>query len=273
MIKAFTCIGIFFLFGPFIWAQGNFEAKYASADSYIESGFYELARNLLINVQTQTEKGSDDYIYCVDKIAHTFNLQWEEATNSVLASKRMKYLSSFLAHIEKEGEYLGKSLTESRKYYIYEALVGENLNARNAENAQLYRDKLYAAHKEKALPTNLRNFYSLGEFSNGSVSIWGYEWFEGIASEKDHGSTSKLIFSVYPAKSPGTEESELIQFHLKKIAWIDSNLGEYILVQRPGADQEGEVVTLWDFSFDNPLDYLELREIIMTLAMSGDSRG
>lgn len=273
MIKISTFLSILFLYGSFMWAQGKFDAKYKSADSYIESGFYELARNLLINVKAQTEKGSDDYVYCVDKIAHTFTLQWEEATHSLLASKRMKYLSDFLAHIEKEGEFLGKSLNESRKYYLYEALVGEYLNVRNAEKAKLYQEKLYTAHQEETLPTNLKDFYSIGEFSNGSVSIWGYEWFEGIEAEKDHGSSSKLVFSVYPANSPGMDESELMQFHLKKIAWIDSNLGEYILVQRPGAAQEGEVVTLWDFSFDNPLDYLELREIIMTLAMSGDSRG
>ena len=64
-----------------------------------------------------------------------------------------------------------------------------------------------------------------------------------------------------------------MQFHLKRVNWIDNNLGEYVLVQKPGSSQAGQTVTLWDFSFDRPIDYLELREIIMTLAMSGDSRG
>lgn len=270
-----TCI-VFLLFTLFAtpsWAQKDFQAKYKSAESYIESGFYELARNLLSNVQAQTERGSEDYRYCADQIAHTYTLQWDEVQKFPLASKRLTYLTSFLTHIEKEGEFLGKSLNTSRKYRIYESLVGEYLNIQKSDLAKKYQDSLYAAHKEDLLPNNMKDFYSLGTFSNGSVSIWGYEWFEGVSAEKDHGSSSKLVFSVYPASSAGMDETELMQFHLKKIAWIDPNLGEFILVQRPGVDQEGTVTTLWDFSFDSPLDYLEVREIIMMLAMSGDSRG
>lgn len=256
-----------------LWAQEEFQAKYNSAESYIESGFYDLARNLLINVQAQTERGSEDYRYCADKIAHTYTLQWDEVQGFPLASKRLNFLTAFLTHIEKEGEFLGKSLNTSRKYRIYESLVGEYLNIRKSDLAKKYQDSLYVAHHKGLLPNNMKDFYSLGKFSNGSVSIWGYEWFEGVAAEKDRGSSSKLVFSVYPASSAGMDETELMQFHLKKVAWIDSNLGEFILVQRPGVDQEGTVTTLWDFSFDTPLDYLELREIILTLAMSGDSRG
>lgn len=256
-----------------LWSQEKFQEKYESAESYIESGFYELARNLLTNVLAQTERGSEDYRYCADKIAHTYTLQWDEVQKFPLARKRLNYLTSFLSHIEKEGEFLGKSLNTSRKYRIFESLVGEYLNMRQVELAKQYQDSLYTAHKQDLLPSNMKDSYSLGQFSNGSVSIWGYEWYEGVAAEKDHGSSSKVVFSVYPASSAGMDDTELMQFHLKKIAWIDSNLGEFILVQRPGVGKEGTVTTLWDFSFDSPLDYLELREIILALAMSGDSRG
>lgn len=257
----------------FLFSQEKFNTEFANADSYIESGFFELARNLLQNLQPRIETGSEDYRLCVDKIAHTYNLQWKEALNSPSSQKRMTFLTGFLQHIENDGAYLSKSLTVDRAHFIYEALIGEYLNKGDHESAMKYKGKLYYAFQNGLLPSSIKEVFSLGKYSNGSVSIWGYEWYEGFASPKDNGSFSKMVFSVYPANSPGEEEKELMQFHLKRINWIDHNLGEYVLVERPGSSQSGRVTTLWDFSFDRPIDYLELREIILTLAMSGDSRG
>ena len=225
------------------------------------------------NLQPRLEKSSEEYRLCADKIAHTYNLQWKEALNSPSPQKRMKFLTGFLQHIKQEGAYLPKSLTVDRAHLIYEALIGENLNLGDQETAMEYKSKLYYAFKNGLLPNSIKEVFSLGRYSNGSVSIWGFEWYEGFASPKDKGSFSKMVFSVYPANSAGEEEKELMQFHLKRVNWIDNNLGEYVLVQKPGSSQAGQTVTLWDFSFDRPIDYLELREIIMTLAMSGDSRG
>ncbi|MEM6806242.1 MAG: hypothetical protein AAF696_32890, partial [Bacteroidota bacterium] len=209
----------------------------------------------------------------VDKIAQSYLLQWKEVMQSPLAEKRRSFLEGFLAHIEAESQYLSPSIRNDRKYYIYEALLGEALNAGEGEKANVYKNKLYYGFSNGRLPDRLKEMFSLGKYNNGSVSIWGYEHFEGVSSRKDKGSFSKMIFSVYPANSPGMEEKELMQFHLKTINWIDDKLGKYVLVQKPGASQAGPVVTLWDLSFDDPIDYLELREILMTLAMSGDSRG
>ena len=263
----FTCSCLF------LFSQNSPKSVFADADSYLESGFYELARNLLQNLQPQLEKETDDYRLCVDKIAHTYNLQWKEALNSPSSQKRMDFLIGFMSHIENESAYLPKSLSVDRAHYIYEALIGEYLNTGEHEQAMTYRGKLYYAFQNGLLPNSIKEVFSLGEYANGSVSIWGYEWYEGFASPNDKGSFSKMVFSVYPANSPGDEEKELMQFHLKRVNWIDNNLGEYVLVQKPGSSQAGPTVTLWDFSFDRPIDYLELREIIMTLAMSGDSRG
>ncbi|MEM8886710.1 MAG: hypothetical protein AAGD28_01910 [Bacteroidota bacterium] len=232
-----------------------------------------MARNLLQNLKPQLEKDSDEYRLCVDKIAHTYNLQWKEALNSPSSQKRMSFLNGFLQHIEEEEAHLPKSLTVDRAHYIYEALIGEYLSSGDQETAMKYKEKLYYAFQNGLLPSSIKDVFSLGKYANGSVSIWGYEWYEGFASPKDKGSFSKMVFSVYPANSAGEEEKELMQFHLKRVNWIDNNLGEYVLVQKPGSSQSGQTVTLWDFSFDRPIDYLELREIIMTLAMSGDSRG
>ena len=258
------------LFCPY-QSLGQDELK--KADEYFESGLFESGRSLLSRLSKSFEKGSIEYRLCMDKIAYSYMEEWDEVMSSSLDSKKLTFLLAFLSHIESEQDHLPDSYSKDRKYIIYESLIGEYLNRRNHAQAQSFQKKLYEAHQASELPESLESKYSLGKYSDGQFEVWGYEYFDGLAAEEDRGSYSKIIYSVYPANSSEAVNKELMQFHLKKIDFIDMNLGEFILVKRPGKGLRGMVTTLWDYSFDNPLDYLELREIIIALAKSEESRG
>ena len=258
----------FFAFYFSIAALGqSTDELFQKADSaYFDYKDYPTALKYYREIKDHLKPSDKDYAYIVDKIARSlFFLQQLNKGDNV---KSIEYSHQFIDLANKEGSYITPEVLD-KKYFMYKNLIVGYFGLGQMAKAKPFQDTLYKAYKNKQLPDGIDHFYCFEMFVYNNQNVWGYEAFPQLGDKDAQGSFSKHIYYIYSRDNDGNDKDELFTLETVKVHKLNGSEPDFVLTRRTRKNGQEISETIWTYTFNNPVDYKELHNVIVEFLKGG----
>jgi hypothetical protein len=180
----------------------------------------------------------------------------------------VEFSTEFLKVLEDDKEFIPSGL-QTKKYWAYRDLVVAYFGLGERDKAKPYQKKLYSAYKKKELPEGINHHYNFEKFVLNNQNVWGYEWFAQIGDKEAEGSFSKHVYYIYSRDSAGRDKDQLFTLETVKIHKFKNSLPDFVLTKRSNDNKQEQSESIWNYTFDNPIDYVKLNNAVKEFLNGG----
>ncbi len=250
---------LFLIASNFCFGQTEILRKYQMADSLMQSNDFKAAYNIYKDIEPKCDKKDTIYndilwyytsmVTQVEK-AYRDNQQFDSS---------LYYGLEALKLIEKSKPYFDEKFA-SRQYFMTKNIVVSYFGLGQLENVKKYKDILYKAYKDTALPKGLDEYFNFDFFKWEDKNIWGYEWFEELPEDRFSKSFTKIVYYVYSTNPDGTDKDQLYRLHVLMFHNIDpSSKIDYVLTKYLVTAKQEKSGTLYAYTYTKDIDYKKLQ--------------
>lgn len=251
------------------YGQADISKLIEEADSaYFDYKDYNKALGLYSDVKDSIDEKHKDFGYIVDKIARNlFNLELESSIKFDTEGS-IKYSKEFIELADEYPLFINEEVL-AKKYFMYKNLVVANFARGGLSEAKKYQNKLYKAYKNGELPEGIDKYYNFEFFKWDDKNVWGYEWYKTIPEDRLESSFSKIVYYIYSTNPDGSDKDQLYRLHVLMFHKADnSTTFDYVLTKRIETATEETGGTLYSYTYNDPIDYIKLRQDIREVLKS-----
>lgn len=257
-ILILTCL----LFATIAYGQTDIAGKYRQADSLLALSRYEDAYTIFREIEPVCDQNDTLYSYILWYSVNAVSALEKEYRMQEKFDKSLAYSLEALALIKKGKEYFNEKFTV-REYWMHKNLIVSYFGLGQLDNARKHQDILYQAYKDRKLPEGLDQYYNFTFFRWENKNVWGYEWYPELGDPEAQGSFSKIVYYVYSTNPDGSDKDQLYRLHVLKFHKIDNSVKfDYVLTKRLETATNEKSGTLYAYTYDKKIDYIQLQEDI-----------
>lgn len=246
------------------------EARFERATALYQDGRLNDALAILVELDGSEEIDEQPLIENVRR-AHVSTLfllgKAAQATEDWQSAR--EFYEQLLTVLERPQDALSSELIadlETRRYWTYKNMVLACHGLKDLDAAATWREKLYQARRDELLPTGLDEYFNFDFFRHESLNIWGYEYYPELGDPETEGSFSKYVYFVYDTNEDGTDKDQLFRLHVLKFHKLNpTEQPDFVLTARRGGGAEEASRTLYDYTYNTPVDFEKLRSDIEKL--------
>ncbi len=240
-------------------AQSEVHSKYRIADSLLKAEKLQEAYSIFKEIEPICNKEDTLYNYILWYYTSvTLNLE-SEARMAEKFDSSLKYGLETLNLIEKGKKIFDKEFAE-REYWMIKNIVVSYFGLGEFDKANTYREKLYAAYKQKKLPDGLDGYFNFDFFTLNDKNIWGYEWYPALPKNRSSSSFTKIVYYVYSTNPDGSDKDQLYRFHVLMFhREPEKGKFDYILEKQIETDEAKISGSYYKYTYFENIDYKKLK--------------
>lgn len=240
------------------YGQVDVLGKYQTGDSLMQINDFKGAYNIFKDIESKCDKKDTIYNYILWYYTNSATQIEKNYRDNQQFDSSLFYGLETLKIIEKAKPYFDEKFA-SREYFMTKNIIVSSFGLGQLENAKKYKDVMYKAYKEKALPKGLDEYFNFSFFKWENKNVWGYEWFEDLPEDRFSKSFTKVVYYVYSTNPDGTDKDQLYRLHVLMFHNIDpSNKIDYVLTKYLGTAKNEVSGTLYAYTYTKDIDYKKL---------------
>lgn len=257
MNRLFSCILL--IVSNYCSGQTEILKKYQTADSFIQNNDFRSAYTIFKDIEPNCDKKDTLYNYILWYYTNSATQIEKAYRENQQFDSSLYYGLEALKLIEKAKPYFDEKFA-GRAYFMTKNIVVSYFGLGQLDNAKKYKDILYKAYKEKALPKGMDEYFNFTFFKWEDKNIWGYEWFEELPEDRFSKSFTKIVYYVYSTNPDGTDKDQLYRLHVLMFHNINpSNNIDYVLTKYLATAKNEVSGTLYAYTYSKDIDYKKLQ--------------
>lgn len=250
---------LFLTISSLSFGQTELLRKCRLADSLLQAKEFKATYNICKEIEQECNKQDTIYSYMLWDYTNAATQIEKAFRDNQQFDSSLRYGLEALQLIEKAKPYYGKKFG-SREYFMTKNIVVSYFGLGQLDNAKKYKDILYQAYKDKALPEGMDEYFNFTFYKWEDKNIWGYEWFEELPEDRFSKSFSKIVYYVYSTNPDGTDKDQLYRLHVLMFHNIDpSNKVDYVLTKRLETATNEVSGTFYAYTYTKDIDYKKLQ--------------
>ncbi len=254
-----TSFLILLIVTTFSYGQTQILEKYKLADSLFQANNISAAYKIFKEIEPKCDTKDTLYNYILWYYVGAATQLEKGFRDKEKFDSSLHYGLEALKLIEKGKAYFDDNFA-LREYFMTKNIIVSCFGLGQLENANKYKDFLYAAYKEKKLPKGMDEYYNFSFFKWDNKNVWGYEWFEELPDNRFERSFSKVVYYVYSTNPDGTDKDQLYRLHVLMFHKIDPSIKfDYVLTKRLETAKNEVSGTLYAYTYDKNIDFKKLQ--------------
>ena len=258
MKKVLLCL---LLFLPILlYSQTDYIEEIYQADSLIQIGEVEKGYLKLKQLESKVTESDTlyDYIYILGYLLDIVTFMESNFRMNEDFENSLEYGLEALSLIEK---IYGEGTADP---FMIKNIIVSYSGLKRYDEAQEYRDWLYAAYDEKVLPEGIDEYFNFDYFKWEDKNIWGYEWFEKLPENRFSSSFSKVVYYVYSTNDDGSDKDQLYRLHVLMFHGTGQEF-DYVLTKRNQTDNSSPASTLYGYYYKEDIDFEKLHNDVIEI--------
>jgi len=241
-----------------VYSQTDHLEEFYQADSLIQIG--EVEKGYLKLKQLELKVAESDTLY-----SHIIGYQYD-IVSFFESNFRMN------EDFENSLEYGLEALDLIEKIYgegtadpfMIKNIIVSYSGLKRYDEAQEYRDWLYAAYDEKVLPEGIDEYFNFDYFKWEDKNIWGYEWFEKLPENRFSSSFTKVVYYVYSTNDDGSDKDQLYRLHVLMFHG-DNESFDYVMTKRLDTATNEVSGTFYAYTYKEDIDFEKLHNDVIEI--------
>lgn len=241
------------------YGQVDISKKYQFADSLMKINDFMGAYNIFKEIEPECDKKDTMYNYILWYYTSSATQIEKNHRENQQFDSSLFYGLETLKIIEKAKPYFDEKFA-SREYFMTKNIVVSYFGLGELDKAKKYKDILYKAYKDKALPKGIDEYFNFSFFKWDDKNVWGYEWFEDLPDDRFSKSFTKIVYYVYSTNPDGTDKDQLYRLHVLMFHNTNpKNKIDYVLTKYLATAKNEPSGTLYAYTYTKDIDYKKLQ--------------
>lgn len=245
------------------YGQEDFLKEYSYADSLIQSNQIDSGYLKLKELETKIPDSDTLYDYTLWYLTGIVTNLESVSRSSEDFQSSLNYGLEALELIKKGVKRFDSEFAKREPFMIKNIIVSY-FGLGDYAKGQKYKDLLYKAYNDKALPEGLNEYFNFDFFTLDNKNIWGYEWFAQLPKDRFASSFTKVVYYVYSTNPDGSDKDQLYRLHVLMFHG-DNGHFDYIMDKRLDTATDEISGTLYSYTYKENIDYEKLHNDVIQI--------